>query len=213
MTTRFRRIESDVAIAPMLAEIESLSEVWGEDGRRQTEVAVQRETETVPITLHSGEAPFREVRQKHPIRYRGLPTTAAAQLPHTMAFVETLAGRLRGRLGRAALVRLRPHGRVYEHVDRGLYYQLRDRYHLVLKSPVGSRLRAGPEEVRMKEGELWWFDNRLPHEAFNDGDEPRIHLIIDVLGPGSLLRFLARVLLRPNVTMGALVRKIRKSLP
>ena len=33
----------------------------------------------------------------------------------------------------------------------------------------------------MREGELWWFDNRAVHEAFNDGDEDRIHLIFDLL--------------------------------
>ena len=83
--------------------------------------------------------------------------------------------------GRAALVRLRPHGRVYEHIDQGLYYQLRNRYHLVLKSVAGSPLRTGPEEVRMQEGELWWFDNDQMHEALNDGDEDRIHMIFDLL--------------------------------
>ena len=33
----------------------------------------------------------------------------------------------------------------------------------------------------MQEGELWWFDNDQMHEAFNDGDEDRIHIIFDLL--------------------------------
>ena len=33
----------------------------------------------------------------------------------------------------------------------------------------------------MGAGELWWFDNDQPHEAFNDGDEDRIHMIFDLL--------------------------------
>ena len=33
----------------------------------------------------------------------------------------------------------------------------------------------------MKEGELWWFDNDRMHEAFNDGDQDRIHMIFDLL--------------------------------
>ncbi|MFN2328570.1 MAG: aspartyl/asparaginyl beta-hydroxylase domain-containing protein [Chromatocurvus sp.] len=44
-------------------------------------------------------------------------------------------------------------------------------------------MRAGDEEVRMQEGELWWFDNRQIHEAYNDGDENRVHLIFDLLPP------------------------------
>ena len=63
----------------------------------------------------------------------------------------------------------------------GEYYRLHERHHLVLRSSLGSWLRAGEEEVRMREGELWWFDNRAVHEAFNDGDEDRIHLIFDLL--------------------------------
>jgi len=35
----------------------------------------------------------------------------------------------------------------------------------------------------MREGELWWFDNKALHEAMNLGSEDRIHLIFDVLGP------------------------------
>ena len=33
----------------------------------------------------------------------------------------------------------------------------------------------------MKEGELWWFDNDQMHEAHNDGDQDRIHMIFDML--------------------------------
>lgn len=33
----------------------------------------------------------------------------------------------------------------------------------------------------MREGQLWWFDNRQVHEARNDGKEERIHLIFDLL--------------------------------
>ena len=212
MSIRFRKIESDVDIAGILSEIDAHPEIWTADPRRQAEVAVQRETETVAITLHPGAANFREERRRRPLGYVGQPTDAAQQLPKVQDFVDRLTRRSRGRVGRAALVRLRPRGRVYEHVDRGLYYHLRDRYHLVLRSPLGSRLRAESEEVRMREGELWWFDNRLPHEAFNDADEPRIHLIVDVLCAGSLLRFLVRIVSRPGVTLGAVARRVRKTL-
>ena len=33
----------------------------------------------------------------------------------------------------------------------------------------------------MRKGELWWFNNRQIHEARNDGDGDRIHLIFDLL--------------------------------
>ena len=36
----------------------------------------------------------------------------------------------------------------------------------------------------MHEGELWWFDNNEVHEAHNDGDLDRIHIIFDLLPRG-----------------------------
>ena len=41
----------------------------------------------------------------------------------------------------------------------------------------------------MQEGELWWFDPTVSHEAFNDADEDRIHIIVDVLSRQSLRAF------------------------
>jgi len=52
---------------------------------------------------------------------------------------------------------------------------------LVLQSEAGSLLASGDERIRMKEGELWWFNNKEPHEAFNHSAQPRIHMIFDVL--------------------------------
>jgi len=104
----------------------------------------------------------------------------AKYFPAILNWVEQRAIALGGALGRVALVRLAPGGRVYRHVDHGRYYQWRDRYHLVLHSPAGSLLGAGEEWVRMQPGELWWFNNKAPHEACNESDDWRIHLIFDI---------------------------------
>jgi len=84
-------------------------------------------------------------------------------------------------LSRATIVRLKPQSQVFRHIDEGSYYFLRDRYHLALQSPTGSILRSGGEEVRMREGELWWFDNKQYHESCNESDDWRIHYIFDLL--------------------------------
>lgn len=36
------------------------------------------------------------------------------------------------------------------------------------------------KEITRREGELWWFDNKALHEAWNRGDRDRIHLIFDM---------------------------------
>jgi outer membrane protein assembly factor BamB/orotate phosphoribosyltransferase len=50
-----------------------------------------------------------------------------------------------------------------------------------LRSAAGSPLASGDEEVRMQEGELWWFNNKQFHHAANDSHEWRIHYIFDLL--------------------------------
>ena len=118
----------------------------------------------------------RQRRDVHESRW----TTGSQRFPLARAFLEETARTLGGELSRAKLVCLPPGNRVYPHVDRGEYYRARDRFHLVLRSS-GSWMRAGDEEVRMRAGELWWFDNDQEHEACNDGDTDRIHLIFDLL--------------------------------
>jgi len=210
MPRRFRRLESGIDPSPFLDELARHPEVWSADAHRQSTVSVQRETEAVMVCGHDAHLSFREARTRHPVRYVGRPTPTASKLPSSLGFVRRLAARERGLPGRAVVVRLRPRGRVYEHRDRGLYYQLRSRYHLVLRSRAGSRLRAGPEEVRMQEGELWWFDNRLPHEAWNDSDEDRIHLIVDLLSPASVSALPLRMLRSPADTLRILARRLRR---
>lgn len=41
-------------------------------------------------------------------------------------------------------------------------------------------MRADDEEAPMRTSELQWFDNDQVHEASNDGDVDRIHLIFNL---------------------------------
>ena len=108
-------------------------------------------------------------------------TPYADRCPRIYSWVEQFVNELGGDLCRISVVRLNPHGRVYPHIDEGEYYKVRDRYHLVLRSPGGSKMNSGGEEVVFRDGELWWFNNKAVHDAFNPSAEGRIHVIFDVL--------------------------------
>ena len=175
---RFRLVRAGVPLSSFLAEIEARPGDWEAITGRQSKIKVQRETRSVPLRgMRKSAQGERKGRDVHDSRW----TTTSQHYPAFRRLLEDLAKELDGILGRAKIVCL-PRGRkVYPHIDRGEYYRVRDRYHLVLKSSLGSWLKAGDEEIRMREGELWWFDNKQMHEAFNDGDEDRIHLIFDML--------------------------------
>ena len=173
----FEQIKASVDIRPLLQEIERQQDIWGEQTGRQNLADVQCETESVPIRgLKRSGVYGRRKSDVGGSRY----TKLSRRLPKIVAFIEAFAEEQDADLAHAKLAKIPAGNRVYPHVDCGEYFRMRDRYHLILKSPNGSPLISGGEKVRMQEGELWWFDNKQSHEAYNDSDGDRIHLIFDI---------------------------------
>ena len=177
----FTRIAEGVDIRPLLAELDAEPDMWFADTSRQRKVRCQRNTRNIFLRapkkpLPPGAKNANDVHESRRMR-------AAAKFPRALAFCEGIADEWGAALGRATLVTLLPRSRVYPHIDTGDYYRIRDRLHLVLRSPEGSPLAAGEETVVMRERELWVFNNKVRHWAENLSDEPRIHLIFDLLPP------------------------------
>src|SRR6056297_2623563 len=174
----FRRVREHVDLEPLLAELAEHDVLWAAQPGRQLTAPAQRHTNAIPIRgLRRSRIRGRRRRDVHESRY----TSLSASFPATVAFIEAFAAERNGALGRARYARLPPGKTVLPHTDRGEYYRYRDRYHLVIRSENGSLLSAGDESVRMREGELWWFDNKAVHDACNDSGSDRIHLIFDLL--------------------------------
>lgn len=173
----FELIKPCVDPAPFLAEIARLDNPWDIATGRQDKIKVQREARAIAIRgLRKSAIGNRERRDVHESRY----TSTARLFPYTTAFLESFAREYGGDLARAKIVCLPAGHRVYPHIDRGEYYALRDRFHLILQGQEGSWLKAGDEQLEMQTGELWRFDNKAVHEAYNGGDGDRIHFIFDL---------------------------------
>ena len=177
----FTNITRDVDIKALLAELDAAPEMWFADTSRQRKVRCQRNTRSIFLRVARKPLPPRakNANDVHESRI----ARSARKFPRTLAYCESVADDMSGTLGRATLVALLPHGRVLPHVDAGAYYRIRDRFHLVLRSAGGSPLAAGDERVVMRPGELWAFNNKARHSADNPSEEPRVHLIFDVLPP------------------------------
>lgn len=174
----FSLIRDRVDVEPFLAEISAVSDAWKLATGRQDKIRVQREALAIPLRgLRRSALRGRQRRDVHESRW----TSGSTAFPVARSFLLEMANALDSQPGRAKIVNLPPGKRVYPHTDRGDYYRLHARFHLVLHSPKGSVLCAGDETRRMQTGELWWFDNKQVHEAWNDGDDNRIHLIFDLL--------------------------------
>lgn len=174
----FRLIRASVDLEPLRLELGRHSSAWDVQVGRQLTAPAQRHTNAIPLRgLRRSCIRGRRRRDVHESRW----TSLSAQFPATVAFIEEFAAEQCGTPGRARFACLPPGKTVLPHIDRGEYYRVRDRYHLVIRSENGSLLNAGGESVRMHEGELWWFDNKAVHDACNDSGSDRIHLIFDLL--------------------------------
>jgi outer membrane protein assembly factor BamB/orotate phosphoribosyltransferase len=172
----FKLIRSGIDVAPLLEEVRSREEDWLIDTGRQDKIRVQRDTNTIFLST-AAHRPDLHINENQETRL----TSISRNFPAALAWMTEFARETNCHLSRATVVRLKPHSRVFRHIDEGSYYFLRDRFHLVLHSPTGSVLMSGGEEVRMQEGELWWFDNKQFHESCNESDDWRIHYIFDLL--------------------------------
>lgn len=177
----FIRISENENIAPILAELDASPETWLADTSRQRNVRCQRNTRN--IFLRSAKKPLPPGVNNANDVHEARVAPAAREFPHTLAYCQRVADAMEGQLGRATLVSLQPESKVFPHIDIGDYYRIRDRFHLVVKSPGGSPLTTEDETVVMQEGELWVFNNKARHWAENKSEEPRVHLIFDVLPP------------------------------
>ncbi len=153
--------------------------------------AIPLHKDTLSIFLRSANPlPGEEIRDCE----RDRKTEFYILFPKLTTFLEDFSVGLKGSLARVNIVSLKAKGRVFRHYDAGKYYKKRDRYHLVLQSE-GSRMKCGDEEVVWREGELWWFNNKLEHEAYNDSvDTERIHVIFDIK-PNFSFKMVVRFLL------------------
>lgn len=106
---------------------------------------------------------------------------AWSELPCTRSFVVDFLEEIGGEVGHVRLAKMPGKGKIKPHIDEGSYFAVRNRYHLVVHAPAGTRVHAGNETVVMREDELWWFDNKQVHSVENLSDTPRVHLVFDVL--------------------------------
>lgn len=120
---------------------------------------------------------------------------AFAELPEARAIVMGLMANIAGQhLGRVFISRLAPGAEIGEHSDaiepaqkafpeRPLPWEYYDRYQICLQAGPGTLFICGNEQVEMRPGEAWWFDNTIPHSVINNSSVDRLALVVDIATP------------------------------
>jgi len=105
----------------------------------------------------------------------------AAKCPVTTAVLERIPLiRIPRRAPNAFFSTLKPHTRIPPHTG---VTNTRAIIHLALKVPPECGFRVGGETREWVEGKAFAFDDTISHEAWNNSDETRCVLIIDVWNP------------------------------
>lgn len=69
---------------------------------------------------------------------------------------------------------------VKAHIDPGWPFSIQRRYCWVLKTNKLAIMNVGGKDFHFSEGEIWEFDNKSMHKAYNGGETDRIHMIFDL---------------------------------
>ena len=165
----FKLIKQNIDVSSFLGEC-ARNKIWDQAIIRKE----QLDTHTINLRRYSPNIDIDPTKNHEHIK-----TPEADQLPLLYSFAENFANKMHGELCRTMLANLKPGGRVSLHRDTGEYYMKINRYHLVLQSE-GVTMVSGDEQQIFKTGELWWFNEKEWHTAFNNTSTPRIHLIFDV---------------------------------
>jgi hypothetical protein len=100
---------------------------------------------------------------------------------------------------RVRVSKLLPHSSIGEHRDIGreasaiAYNQVR--LHIPITTNDRVRFRLAGEDFHLAPGRLYYLDFTKPHSVFNDGEQPRIHLILEL----RVNEFLRQVFPKPDL--------------
>jgi aspartate beta-hydroxylase len=104
-----------------------------------------------------------------------------ARCPATTALIEALPLLDLPEKGPTAMFSvLEPHTRIPPHTGSS---NVRATVHLPLVVPGECGFRVGSQTRRFEVGKAWAFDDTIEHEAWNESDQPRAILILDVWNP------------------------------
>ena len=184
----FRRVGS-ANIEPVKAMLgEVTAEQWEDQDARQQLYEAHRGAQAI-LLVHDGD--FRHIDPtRHPALELFLPVIRPVlgvtadhydQSPKGMELTRKFG---LGYFIRANFLRLMPGEAIAEHRDMNFSLAHAHRVHVPIITNDRVAFTVGGETLNLPEGEIYEINNRRPHSVRNEGDEPRVHLVLDYVLKG-----------------------------
>lgn len=186
----FRRIGS-ANIDPIRVLVEELDpQQWETEAIRQQRYEAHRDTRIIPL-VHDYD-----FRHTQPTRHPALETfgpvirhvlgTTADYFDKSEKGEKLIEKHGLGYFIRCNLVQLLPGGEITEHRDMNFSLTHAHRVHVPIITNDKVWFTVGGETLNIPDGEIYEINNRRPHSVVNEGDEPRVHLIMDYVLKGEM---------------------------
>lgn len=183
--SRFRLTHLGLDTGPILEELAAHPGLWDEHPERRTAPGSPHAAMTdIWIRARARDDLAEEDAFRKPHRPVFYPAWRA--LPAIQPVVFGLMAEHRGtELGNVLLTRLPPGEAIGTHQDHGWAVEWYNRkFYVVLRSNARCVNTCMEEEVAMRAGEIWEFENRVPHGVENNGASERISLIVTLRSEG-----------------------------
>jgi hypothetical protein len=144
---------------------------WGAYEFRQKTYPVHSKTKTIPLIW--GE-------RKTNIKYWPNYELFKSDISEIQILLNTIIGA--GTIETVILINLPKYQKIDSHYDNGDYFSKRNRIHIPIITNEHCFFEIEGEIKTMKVGEIWEINNNEKyHSVENNGNEDRIHLLIDFL--------------------------------
>lgn len=166
---------ASVPVAAIAAQLDTMPELWNVNTARRD----------APDSPHSAMSDiwvrYGEGAIDHQAPHVSVMHPAWFMLPqmHGLVF-DLMRSQCSTQLGGILITRIPPGGEVQPHDDRGSWHAefYNRKVYVVLRSNARCLNECDGEEVGMRAGEVWTFDNLRSHSVVNGGTTERITLII-----------------------------------
>ena len=100
-------------------------------------------------------------------------------IPEVLPVVFDIFQRVGGEvLGGVLITKLPPNGTIEKHVDAGWHAGFYDKFYVPIQNAEGSLFCFDDGNIEAVEGDVYQFDNSVPHWVENNSDQDRISMIV-----------------------------------